>query len=576
MNNHYDDEEPGALIIEEEEGIILPTFKPTLLPGFSPMKHQTEALSFMKQREADNTICGGFLSLSMGLGKTFTSLMHVINDTSSNGPTLIVCPKTALYTWVTEIEKFFGTSMSIFIYRKENKKLQTITAEELMNYNVVITNYEYLRTLAKTYNVYNNIACRDIFNRVFCANTPKRPVLNSKKGDALIYSLRWNRIIADESHNFANHKTSLWQSLMCLSSTKKWCLSGTPIRNYGDDMYAQYKFLGYEEYEFNVKDFYKLNLSKYIFYINYDKANIKLPEAKHIRVKCILEEEQARIYDIFLKRANKEFKSFTIGGASFAAIFTLFLRLRQVCIAPYTITPESDKSKSSKITAEYEQSQKVLDDLTQGMATWIRDEEGTAGLQASKIVKATQIIQSIKKGEKIVVFTMFKRVINLLKKKMDTLEGKKKYITIDGSVSGERRDRALDQFKTNPDIEVLFISYKIGAESLNLTEATNIILMEGWWCPAVLEQAKARIHRMGQTKPVTIYELYVPNDNNVKSIEEAIIEICDNKKKIANEYLNGGKSENGGKMDAKTLGEILRIANNGGGKEKKGIRCEDD
>jgi hypothetical protein len=65
---------------------------------------------------------------------------------------------------------------------------------------------------------------------------------------------------------------------MCLSSTKKWCLSGTPIRNYGDDMYAQYKFLGYEEYEFNVNDFYKLNLSKYIFYINYDKANIKLPE----------------------------------------------------------------------------------------------------------------------------------------------------------------------------------------------------------------------------------------------------------------------------------------------------------
>jgi hypothetical protein len=107
---------------------------------------------------------------------------------------------------------------------------------------------------------------------------------------------------------------------------------------------------------------------------------------------------------------------------------------------------------------------------------------------------------------------------------------------------------------------VLLISYKIGSEGLNLTEATNVILLDVWWSHSTSEQAIARVLRMGQVKTVNIYSLYVPNDKEFKSIDAAILEICQKKKTIAIEYRTTGKCDNGSKLTAKTLGEILKVA----------------
>ena len=106
----------------------------------------------------------------------------------------------------------------------------------------------------------------------------------------------------------------------------------------------------------------------------------------------------------------------------------------------------------------------------------------------------------------------------------------------------------------------MIVSYKIGAESLNLTEARHVVLTESWWNSAVIEQSKGRIYRIGQTKSVNIYELYVPNDDRIKSIEIAMTEICERKKNISDQYMTTGKCETSS-LDAKTMGEILRIAN---------------
>jgi SNF2 family DNA or RNA helicase len=572
--------EPGEFIEEDED--ILPIFTPKTT--YQPMPHQHTALEWMKQRELDNEIPGGILGLEMGLGKTFTTLLHVARE-NAKSPTLVVVPKTAIYTWVTEIKKFFGNTMSVLVFRKENPKLKDITPENLKLYNIVITNYEYIRGIATKNELYEKIAMQDMFGKNFGCNIPKRPVLRAKRGEELLYSVHWHRLIADESHNFSNYKTSLWKAMMGFCATYRWCLSGTPIKNYGEDLYAQYKFLGYYEPEFDLKKFHSFNLSEYIHYVSYEKANIKLPEATHLKIPCKLEKEQAQIYNLFLTETKKEFKNFTIGGATFASIFTLFLRLRQICIAPYTITPESDteyaKGKKKMNVADYERAQKEIDKMTGGLASWTRNKDGTAGLNSSKIVEATKIIKNIPKGEKVVVFTMFKRVIDLFVDKFTYSEGiNKKFIAIDGTVSGTARDRAIDAFK-NTDIDVMFVSYKIGAESLNLTEAQHVILCECWWSPAIIDQSKARIHRVGQTKPVTIYELYIPSTPEVVSIEAAILEICENKRRVASEYLNNGKSEKGGRMDAKTMGEILNARRGVDAKKegekvekKKGLHCE--
>lgn len=569
--------EPGEFIEEDED--ILPIFIPKT--SYSPMSHQHIALEWMKRRELDNDISGGILALSPGLGKTFTSLYHsFINNKNDNFPTLIICPRTTVYTWSEEIKKFFGNSLSVLIFRKDNPKFKDITIDNIKLYNVVITNYEFLRGISTKLNIYDRVAMTDINGNKFGANIPKRPILRAKKGEELLYSICWSRIIADESHAFCNYKTSLWQSVMGLCGSFRWCLSGTCIKNSGVDLYSQMKFLGFYEPEFNVKDFHNKNLSEYLLHIDYPKANIKLPDCNHKRIACEITDKQAEVYNMFLNHTKEEFKNFTIGTSSFASVFVLFLRLRQISIAPYTVCPESSEEfKKGKLKIninDYEKSQRELDRMTGGLSTWIRDKEGSSGLQSSKIVKATEIIKSIKKGEKIIVFSMFKRVLDLMVEKMNCTEGlNKSYIFVDGNVTGNLRDKAIDSFK-NENVDVLFVSYKIGSESLNISQANHIVLMESWYNNSVTNQAVARALRMGQTKNVNVYELYTPTTTTIASIEQSIYDLCQIKQQIVDDYLNKGKSD-GVKMNAATLGKILNARRDQDDKNKEpkkmGLHC---
>lgn len=541
-------------MIEIDDEVIYPTFTPKC--KYEPLVHQLEALKFMREREKDITINGGFLCLNTGLGKTFTTLYHLTNQ---GGQTLILCPKSLISTWADEIKKFYGNTLSYFVFRKDNKRVATITKEQLSRYNVVITNYEYVRHLCSQRKVYERVAMRDFNGNIFGCNVPANPPLREITGEGLLYSINWDRIVCDESHNFSNYKTSLWQSVMSLPGNSRWCLSGTIIRNYSEDLYSQYKFIGYYEPEFNIKGFSDLNLSKYIHYSNYVKAGIKLPESTRIDVPCNIDGEQEEIYNVFLKKTTKAFRDFTNKSASFASVFTLFLRLRQMLVAPHAIVPSKNNLTTKKKLDEYDTAMELVHSLPEDLQEWITDRNSSAGLHSSKINKAVEIVKSIRKGEKTIIFTIFRSTMELMKERL-VAEGKK-VLTVDGTVTGNSRDNNLNSFK-NEDFDVLLISYKIGSEGLNLTEATNVILLDVWWSNATTEQAIARIHRMGQTKPVKIYSLYVPNTENIKSIESAMLEICQRKQKIANEYMTTGKCDNGTKMDAKTLGEILKVAYN--------------
>ncbi len=175
----------SSVVIEEE--IIYPTFVPKC--KYEPMPHQKTALKFMRERENDYDLRGGIIALDMGLGKTFTSLYHCMMSGEEQQTTLIICPKTALYTWVNEIKKFYGNTVSYFVFRKDENRVSTITKEELSRYNIVLTNYEYVRNMAKDRNVFNKVCLRGLKGSVFGANTPDHPVLRDDRGEGLLFSM---------------------------------------------------------------------------------------------------------------------------------------------------------------------------------------------------------------------------------------------------------------------------------------------------------------------------------------------------------------------------------------------------
>ncbi|MBN4060207.1 SWF/SNF helicase family protein, partial [Desulfotalea psychrophila] len=99
--------------------------------------------------------------------------------------------------------------------------------------------------------------------------------------------------------------------------------------------------------------------------------------------------------------------------------------------------------------------------------------------------------------------------------------------------------------------DLFLISLKAGGLGLNLTAADYVIHMDPWWNPAVEDQASDRAHRIGQTRPVTIYRLVCKN-----TIEEKIVQLHQEKRDLAGSLLEG--SDMSAKMTSEDLLDLIR------------------
>ncbi|KAJ4477055.1 SNF2 family N-terminal domain-containing protein [Lentinula edodes] len=90
------------------------------------------------------------------------------------------------------------------------------------------------------------------------------------------------------------------------------------------------------------------------------------------------------------------------------------------------------------------------------------------------------------------------------------------------------------QNQNNPP--VMLISLKAGALGLNLTVANNVYLMDPWWQEGIESQAIDRVNRIGQTKPVHVYQLIAED-----TVESKVLEIQDRKKLLIKEAFSGVK-----------------------------------
>ena len=82
----------------------------------------------------------------------------------------------------------------------------------------------------------------------------------------------------------------------------------------------------------------------------------------------------------------------------------------------------------------------------------------------------------------------------------------------------------------------LLTTYQKGGTGLNLTAASYVIHAEQWYNPQLTDQATARAHRSGQTKPVTSYHLLLKD-----SIDEKIFNLAKKKRDVANGTLDMAK-----------------------------------
>jgi superfamily II DNA/RNA helicase len=111
------------------------------------------------------------------------------------------------------------------------------------------------------------------------------------------------------------------------------------------------------------------------------------------------------------------------------------------------------------------------------------------------------------------------------------------FTVLHGGIPGKARRALLDRFHDDPNCRV-FLSTDAGGTGLNLQTADTVINLEVPWNPAVLEQRIARVHRMGQHRPVQVFNLVMRD-----SIEERVLRTLAVKRSLFAEIFTGTNEE---------------------------------
>jgi hypothetical protein len=406
----------------------------------------------------------GILADDMGLGKTIQSIMllHTLYiQSKALPPTLIVMPKTLLFNWDNEFQKF-APKLKILLYDGPKRKS---LIPEFNDYHIIMASYASLRI--------------DI---------------------AQLKEIPFHMVILDEAQYAKNSTTNTFKAIKKLKSDHRLLLTGTPLENSIGDLWslmdiANPNYFGpYKQYEEFYSDVHHQPLLKAAIHplmLRRKKADV-LNDLPPVTIQELWATPTPSERQEYIKFATQEWNAIETIVASKGLekskihIFSLMTKLRQWCAHPSLIL--ETKEDGPKWLLFYD-----------------------------------RLEESISSGHKVVVFSQFIPMIKLIESRL-TAENIG-YV----SLTGQTKNRAdvIQNFNNNPAIRVGIFSLKAGGVGINLTSADYVFLYDPWWNPAVEQQAIDRVHRMGQTHPVTVFKCLVSS-----TIEERMITYQEHKKEL--------------------------------------------
>ncbi|NLM17576.1 MAG: DEAD/DEAH box helicase [Candidatus Riflebacteria bacterium] len=438
---------------------------------------------------------GACLSDDMGLGKTLEAL-SVILTRADKGPTLVITPTSVCSNWQDEIEKFTPELTPPIMFADAERET---VLKSLKPYDLVICSYGLLQREAER-----------------------------------LAQVDWVTLVLDEAQAIKNVYTGRSQATMLLKAQFKIIMTGTPIENHLGELWNLFRFLNPgllgSIQSFNRKfahpiqnrknkeatEALKKLLSPFILRRKKKQVLKFLPPRTEIVLKVELSQEEASLYESFRRQALERIEQADQENKSAKSVFVLaeIMRLRRLCCNPSLVT-KNLQIKSSKLALL----ESIADSL---LAT----------------------------NHKALIFSQFVDHLTIIRELFDSKNINYQYL--DGSTPVKDRVKAIKSFQ-NGEGDFFLISLKAGGLGLNLTEADYVIHMDPWWNPAVEDQASDRAHRLGQTRPVTIYRLITTN-----TIEEKIQMLHKQKRDLANDLLEG--TDISGKISTEELINLIKEA----------------
>jgi len=118
------------------------------------------------------------------------------------------------------------------------------------------------------------------------------------------------------------------------------------------------------------------------------------------------------------------------------------------------------------------------------------------------------------------------------------------YASIRGDQTTRQRDKNVKAFVEDPEVQIVVCSLTAAGVGLNLQVASNLVLAELSWTDAEQTQAIDRIHRIGQSEPVTAWRVIA-----AQTVDSRIAELIDSKSGLAARALDGADVEDGAAAD---------------------------
>lgn len=249
---------------------------------------------------------GGILADDMGIGKTIQTLA-LIEAIEEKGRFLIVVPKSLLFNWKDEINKFLKTD-DYLIYDGEKQKREKLF-ESIYHKKIIVTSYSIL-----------------------------------KQDYEELKDVEFLYLILDEAQHIKNYETVIWRQIKGLKSKFRLALTGTPIENSLKELWAIFEFImpeylgKYEKYtgKGGVEEI-KYRTMPFILRRTKSEVLKELPEKIEQVVRVELYPKQKKLYDSILdemrKKIDDEINKVGI-KKSYFTILSALTYLREVCNHP--------------------------------------------------------------------------------------------------------------------------------------------------------------------------------------------------------------------------------------------------
>jgi SWI/SNF-related matrix-associated actin-dependent regulator of chromatin subfamily A3 len=194
-------------------------------------------------------------------------------------------------------------------------------------------------------------------------------------------------------------------------------------------------------------------------------------------------------------------------------------------------------------------------------ANTTEDEDIDVETKSSKTEALMSILRASRKDpdSKVVIFSQWTSFLNIIQHQLK--EAGMKYTRIDGSMPAHVRDASMSALENDYDTKILLASLSVCSVGLNLVAADTVILADSWWAPAIEDQAVDRVHRLGQTRPCTVWRLVMED-----SIEERVLEIQAEKRELVGKAFR--EKAKGGDRKNMRMGDIMKLLEVGDKRER--------